>query len=148
MTTTHSSRAIRNIYRQSEQGAALLAQCHGREGRSSRARVSHAGAAGLSIAPSAPGGPSTASTGCRRALVTLRDHFVGYVLPSKIHACVDSDKRILFIGSRSPMFICWPWRAGADRYHRVDVGDVEGVVSALHAIERAVASEREPVSCG
>jgi hypothetical protein len=32
-------------------------------------------------------------------LVTLRDPFVGYVLPSKIHACIESGKRILFIGS-------------------------------------------------
>ena len=34
-------------------------------------------------------------------LVTLRDSFVGYVLPSKIHACIESGKRILFIGSLS-----------------------------------------------
>src|SRR5262245_52083443 len=30
-------------------------------------------------------------------LVTLRDPFVGYVLPSKIHACIESGKRILFV---------------------------------------------------
>jgi hypothetical protein len=33
-------------------------------------------------------------------LVTLRDPFVGYVVPSKIHACIESGKRILFVGSR------------------------------------------------
>ena len=32
-------------------------------------------------------------------LITLRDPFVGYVLPSKIHACIESGKRILFVGS-------------------------------------------------
>src|SRR5215470_1982927 len=33
-------------------------------------------------------------------LITLRDAFVGYVLPSKVHACIDSGKRILFVGSQ------------------------------------------------
>src|SRR5262245_21602786 len=32
-------------------------------------------------------------------LITLRDPFVGYVLPSKVHACIESGKRILFVGS-------------------------------------------------
>src|SRR6516164_9288128 len=32
-------------------------------------------------------------------LVTLRDPFVGYVLPSKIHACIECGKRVLFVGS-------------------------------------------------
>ena len=39
-------------------------------------------------------------------LVTLRDPFVGYVLPSKIHACIESGKRILFVGSQD--FRCSP----------------------------------------
>ena len=34
-------------------------------------------------------------------LITLRDAFVGYVLPSKVHACIESGKRIIFIGSES-----------------------------------------------
>ena len=34
-------------------------------------------------------------------LITLRDPFVGYVLPSKIHACIESGKRILFVGSQN-----------------------------------------------
>ena len=32
-------------------------------------------------------------------LITLSDAFVGYVLPSKVHGCVASNKPILFIGS-------------------------------------------------
>ena len=40
-------------------------------------------------------------------LITLRDPFVGYVLPSKIHACVESGKRLLFVGSeRSDIHRC------------------------------------------
>jgi hypothetical protein len=30
------------------------------------------------------------------------------------------------------------------RYHRVDVGDVDGLVNALHSMERAIVSERKP----
>jgi len=41
-------------------------------------------------------------------LVTLRDSFVGYVLPSKIHACIESGKRVLFIGSQASDCIDWP----------------------------------------
>src|SRR5262245_35863263 len=33
-------------------------------------------------------------------LITLRDAFVGYVLPSKVHACIESDKKIVFVGSK------------------------------------------------
>ena len=31
----------------------------------------------------------------------------------------------------------------SDRYRRVDVGDVDGLVNALHAMERAVMTERK-----
>jgi hypothetical protein len=75
-------------------------------------------------------------------LVTLRDAFVGYVVPSKIHACIDSRKRILFVGS--PDSDVHGLASGAlpsDRYCRVDVGDVEGLVKALQSLEAAIMSE-------
>jgi hypothetical protein len=72
-------------------------------------------------------------------LVTLRDPFVGYVLPSKIHACIESGKRILFVGSADSDIHLLASRAlSADRYCRVDVGDVKALVEALRSIERAV----------
>jgi hypothetical protein len=78
-------------------------------------------------------------------LITLRDPFVGYVLPSKIHACLESGKRILFVGSRdSDVHLLASRAVPSSRYHRVDVGDVDGLVIALHAVERAVMSERNP----
>jgi hypothetical protein len=78
-------------------------------------------------------------------LVTLRDRFIGYVLPSKIHACIESRKRILFIGSQSSDVHILASRAlPSGRYYRVDVGDVEQLVHALCAIERAVKGERDP----
>ena len=77
-------------------------------------------------------------------LITLRDPFVGYVLPSKIHACIESGKRILFVGSQSSDVHLLASRAlPSDRYCRVDVGDVDGLVNALHAMERAVMTERK-----
>jgi hypothetical protein len=78
-------------------------------------------------------------------LVTLRDPFVGYVLPSKIHACIESGKRILFVGSQNSDVHLLANRAlPPGQYCRVDVGDVNGLVNALHAMERAVADERKP----
>ena len=78
-------------------------------------------------------------------LVTLRDPFVGYVLPSKVHACIASGKRILFVGSESSDVHLLASRAlPPDRYCRVNVGDVDGLVHTLHAMERAVVSERKP----
>jgi hypothetical protein len=78
-------------------------------------------------------------------LVTLRDPFVGYVLPSKIHACIESGKRILFVGSRESDIDLLASRAlPSGRYCRVDTSDVDGLVKVLHAMERAVASERKP----
>jgi hypothetical protein len=77
-------------------------------------------------------------------LITLRDPFVGYVLPSKIHACIESGKRILFVGSQnSDVHLLASHALPPGQYCRVDVGDVCGLVSALHAMERGVAEERK-----
>jgi hypothetical protein len=77
-------------------------------------------------------------------LVTLRDPFVGYVLPSKIHACIESGKRILFIGSKdSDVHLLASSMLPSDRYYRLNVGDVEAVVSALHSIENSIQAERD-----
>jgi hypothetical protein len=76
-------------------------------------------------------------------LVTLRDPFVGYVLPSKIHACIESGKRILFVGSTSSdVHLLASRTLPPDRYCQVNMGDVPGLLNALRAMERAVASER------
>ena len=63
-------------------------------------------------------------------LITLSDAFVGFVLPSKVHGCVASNKPILFVGSdRSDVHrLCL--RSTAP-YQRVSVGDVAGCVTAL-----------------
>jgi hypothetical protein len=78
-------------------------------------------------------------------LVTLRDAFVGYVLPSKIHAIIESGRRVLFVGSQSSdVHLLSSRKLPSGRYYRADVGDVRQLVQTLHAIESAVRSEHAP----
>lgn len=64
-------------------------------------------------------------------LITLKDAFVGYVLPSKVYACIASRQPILFIGSADSDVHLLCSALASDMYRRVDVGDVDGVVRAL-----------------
>jgi len=68
-------------------------------------------------------------------LITLSDAFVGYVLPSKVHGCIASNKPVLFIGSdRSDVHrVCLKTVA---HYQRVSVGDVTGCISAFEALAK------------
>jgi Glycosyl transferase 4-like domain len=76
-------------------------------------------------------------------LITLRDAFVGYVLPSKVHACIESGKRIIFVGSESSdVHVLASGALPPVKYRRVNVGDVDGLVKVLYEIESAVISER------
>src|SRR5947209_15119484 len=68
-------------------------------------------------------------------LVTLRDEFVGYVLPSKIYGCIQSGRSLLYIGSaRSDVHLLAARDLPPDRYRRVHVGDAAGVARALEEI--------------
>jgi len=66
-------------------------------------------------------------------LVTLRDSFVGYVMPSKIYACVDSGRPIVFVGSAESDVDLLARTAPAG-YWRVACGDAPGFASALEAL--------------
>lgn len=68
-------------------------------------------------------------------LITLRDAFVGYVLPSKVYGCIASGKPVLFVGSEESDVHLLCARAGATAGHRrVAVGDAEGIGRALDAL--------------
>jgi len=68
-------------------------------------------------------------------LITLRDEFVGYVLPSKVYGCIDSRRPVLYVGSAaSDLHLLCAERLPADRYLRVDVGDAEGVARSLEEL--------------
>ncbi|HYU35467.1 MAG TPA: hypothetical protein VEW48_25215 [Thermoanaerobaculia bacterium] len=69
-------------------------------------------------------------------LITLRDEFVGYVLPSKVHGCVQSGRPVLYIGSeRSDVHLLCARGLPPDRYVRAEVGDPAAVAAALEALE-------------
>jgi hypothetical protein len=68
-------------------------------------------------------------------LITLRDEFVGFVLPSKIYGCLQSGRNLLFIGSpQSDVHLLASQSLPPDHYWRVDVGDAAGVAQALEEI--------------
>jgi hypothetical protein len=66
-------------------------------------------------------------------LITLKDAFVGYVMPSKVYACVDSTRPILFVGSADSDVDLLARTAEAG-YWRVPCGDVAGFAQALEQI--------------
>jgi hypothetical protein len=68
-------------------------------------------------------------------LITLRDGFVGYVLPSKVYGCVQSGCPLLYIGSAgSDVHLLGSRDLPAGGYFRVDVGDAGGVARALEKL--------------
>lgn len=66
-------------------------------------------------------------------LVTLKDGFVGFVMPSKIYACVASKRPILFVGS-AESDVDLLAREGRAAYWRVDCGNAPGFAAALEAM--------------
>jgi hypothetical protein len=72
-------------------------------------------------------------------LVVLKDSFVGFVMPSKIYACLESAKPLIFVGSVDSDVDLLARRSGLP-YWRIACGDPKGVANALEALaERAVA---------
>lgn len=66
-------------------------------------------------------------------VVCLRDAFVGYVLPSKVYACIASGRAVLYIGSPSSDVHSLCLEA-AVAYAQVDCGDVCAAVEALREL--------------
>jgi hypothetical protein len=80
-------------------------------------------------------------------LITLEDAFVGFVMPSKVYACIASGRPVLFIGSPvSDVHTLCLATLPADAYRRVDVGDSEGVRAALVDLLGADAAGPRPGS--
>lgn len=68
-------------------------------------------------------------------LITLRNPFVGYVLPSKVYGCIASGKDILYIGPRhSDVHLLCTQMSGRAQYWQVDVGDTDTVFGALERL--------------
>ncbi|HVR08268.1 MAG TPA: glycosyltransferase [Thermoanaerobaculia bacterium] len=67
-------------------------------------------------------------------LITLRDAFVGYVLPSKVYACLDSRRDVLYVGSQGSDVHLLCARARSAGYFQVEVGDAPGLARSLEEI--------------
>ncbi|HYD05340.1 MAG TPA: hypothetical protein VEC60_06425 [Reyranella sp.] len=66
-------------------------------------------------------------------LVVLKDAFVGFVMPSKIYACLESGKPLIFVGSADSDVNLLASATGLP-YWRVACGDPAGLASALEAL--------------
>ena len=68
-------------------------------------------------------------------LITLTDAFVGYVLPSKVYACAESGRPILFVGSKlSDVDLVCRSTLRPEDYRQVDVSNASGVSAALEIL--------------
>lgn len=75
-------------------------------------------------------------------LVTLKDAFVGFVMPSKIYACIQSRRPILFVGSAESDVDLLARSAGS-AYWRVPCGDVAALASVLEQLADATSKNVE-----
>jgi hypothetical protein len=66
-------------------------------------------------------------------LVTLKDSFVGFVMPSKIYACIESQKPLIFVGS-AESDVDLLTRGALVPYWRVSCGDPAGFAAALEQL--------------
>jgi hypothetical protein len=74
-------------------------------------------------------------------LVVLKDAFVGFVMPSKIYACLDSGKPLLFVGSANSDVDLLS-KASKLPYWRVSCGDSSGLAEAFEALADRTAGSR------
>jgi hypothetical protein len=78
-------------------------------------------------------------------LVTLKDAFVGFVMPSKIYACIESRRPVLFVGSAASDVDLLARAAKAGRYRRVECGNAADFATALEELADS-AQEISPLS--
>jgi hypothetical protein len=68
-------------------------------------------------------------------LITLRDQFWGYVLPSKVYGCIDSGKPILYIGPQeSDVHLLCRTKSTPGAYARAANGDADAVFRTLEKL--------------
>ena len=66
-------------------------------------------------------------------LITLRNPFWGYVLPSKVYGCIDSARPIIYVGPEESDVHLLSAR-NCKNYTRVDIGDANAMAHALEGI--------------
>ena len=80
-------------------------------------------------------------------LVTLKDRFVGFVMPSKIYACLESQKPLIFVGS-ADSDVDLLTRASGLPYWRVPCGDPAGFATSLEQLADRVDARNQPLEGG
>ncbi len=70
-------------------------------------------------------------------LITLKNEFVGLCVPSKMYACIDSGKPVLYVGSTDGDVHLMCSTRAAGRYFRADIGDAAAVTRALQKLHDA-----------
>ena len=76
-------------------------------------------------------------------LVTLKDRFVGFVMPSKIYACLASARPVVFVGS-SDSDVDLLARSARVGYWQVSCGDAAGFAGALEELADRVGTSAPP----
>jgi len=75
-------------------------------------------------------------------LIALKDSFVGYVIPSKVYACIASGRPIIFVGSAESDIELLA-RDSVPGYWRVACGDPAGFAAALEELADTVIKSKE-----
>lgn len=70
-------------------------------------------------------------------LITLKDEYVGLVVPSKVYGCIASGKQIFFVGSERSDVELLCQEQCPTRYERASIGDAAAVAGALERIADA-----------
>jgi hypothetical protein len=78
-------------------------------------------------------------------LITLRPQFSGLVLPSKVYACLDSGRPILFVGPKSSDVHLLCSQRMAIGYYHVEPGDSRGFARALDRLAEWIC-DKQPLS--
>jgi hypothetical protein len=68
-------------------------------------------------------------------LITLKTGFWGYVMPSKVYACIESGRAILYIGPKKSdvYLLCSTYRTVGEDFFHFDCGDTKGVAGFFKA---------------
>ena len=77
-------------------------------------------------------------------LVTLKDSFVGFVMPSKIYACIESGRPIIFVGSADSDVDLLARRAKGP-YWQIPCGDPAGFAASLEDLSDKSGKSLRPV---
>jgi hypothetical protein len=67
-------------------------------------------------------------------LITLKDAFVGFVMPSKVYACLESRRPLLFVGSQESDIDLLARSQPGLSYWRVGCGDAQAFAQALERL--------------